>query len=282
MQLPNLFEKINLTKNQPSASDLCSLAAVTLMFQSTMTNGLGASNWPPPGPPLELHSTIPQIRGCRQLITVTTNSWNDRFATIRVFERGPDKAGSWQEVGRPFPGVIGRLGLAWGIGLHGTGEPGAPRKKEGDQRSPAGAFKLFSVFGLARPAQMTFLRLPYQQVTERTEAIDDPRSRYYNRIVDRSTIKHPDWSSSESMLRVGGRYRYGLMIQHNWQAEPGFGSCIFLHVWDNGQAGTTGCTATSLAHLERLLRWLDSKENPLIVQLPQPQYLRLRQSWRLP
>jgi len=129
---------------------------------------------------------------------------------------------------------------------------------------------------------MTFLRLPYQQVTERTEAIDDPRSRYYNRIVDRSTITHPDWSSSESMLRVGGRYRYGLMIQHNWQAEPGFGSCIFLHVWDNGQAGTTGCTATSLAHLERLLRWLDSKENPLIVQLPQPQYLRLRQSWRLP
>ena len=107
MQLPNLFEKVNLTKNRPSTSDLRSLAVVALMFHSTMTNGLGALDRP--GPLLELHSTIPQIRDCRQLITVTTNSWNDRFATIRVFERGLDKAGFWQQVGKPFPGVIGTL-----------------------------------------------------------------------------------------------------------------------------------------------------------------------------
>jgi L,D-peptidoglycan transpeptidase YkuD (ErfK/YbiS/YcfS/YnhG family) len=265
-----------------SASDLSRLAAVTLVFHSTMTRGPGALNSRHPRPPLELHSSIPQIQNCRQLITVTTNSWNDKSATIRVFERGPDQPRSWKEVEKPFPGVIGRRGFGWGIGLHGTGEPGAPRKREGDQRSPAGVFKLFSVFGLARPAQMTFLRLPYQQVTAGTEAIDDPRSRYYNRIVDRSRIAHPDWSSSESMLRVGGRYRFGLMIQHNWQAAPEFGSCIFFHVWDNDQAGTAGCTATSSAHLERLLHWLNSEKNPLIVQLPQPEYLRLRESWGLP
>ena len=258
------------------------LATAILMAHWLGTNGLGATADSPSRLPLELHSSIPEIRNSRQLITVTTSSWSDKSATIQLFQRAPDKPWSWQEVEKPFSGVIGRRGFGWGIGLHGTGETGAPRKREGDQRSPAGVFKIFSVFGLAKPAQMPFLRLPYQQVNARTEAIDDPRSKYYNRIVDRSTIARPDWSSSESMLRVGGRYRYGLMIQHNWKPVPGFGSCIFFHVWDDHQAGTAGCTATSSAHLERLLRWLDSKKNPLIVQLPQPEYLRLRESWELP
>jgi L,D-peptidoglycan transpeptidase YkuD (ErfK/YbiS/YcfS/YnhG family) len=103
------------------------------------------------------------------------------------------------------------------IGLHGTGEAGASRKKEGDESSPAGVFKLFSVFGLANSAQVRFLRFPYQQITATTEAIDDPQSRYYNRIVDRAAITRPDWSSSsESMLRVGEPYRWGIMIEHNW------------------------------------------------------------------
>ena len=69
---------------------------------------------------------------------------------------------SWQKVGKPFSGIIGGRGFAWDIGLHGTGEPGAPRKKEGDQSSPAGVFRLSSVFGLASPDQVRFLRFPYQ------------------------------------------------------------------------------------------------------------------------
>jgi L,D-peptidoglycan transpeptidase YkuD (ErfK/YbiS/YcfS/YnhG family) len=101
-----------------------------------------------------------------------------------------------------------------GIGLHGTGEAEAPRKKEGDESSPAGVFRLFSAFGLADSTQLPFLRFPYEQITATTEAIDDPQSRYYNRIVDRAAIAHPDWSSSESMLRVGG----ALPVRHNDRA----------------------------------------------------------------
>ena len=86
-------------------------------------------------------------------------------------------------MGKPFSGVIGRRGFAWGIGLHGTGEAGAPRKREGDDTSPAGVFRLCSVFGLANPTQVLFLRFPYQQITATTEAIDDPQSRYYDRIL---------------------------------------------------------------------------------------------------
>jgi hypothetical protein len=146
----------------------------------------------------------------------------------------------------------------------------------------AGVFRLFFVFGLANPAQVRFLRFPYQQITATTEAIDDPQSRYYNRIVDRAAIADPDWSSSESMLRVGGPYRCGIMIEHNWRPRPGLGSCIFLHVWDSARRGTAGCIAVSSAHLEQLLHWIDAQNNPLIFQLPLPEYFLLRRSWELP
>jgi D-alanyl-D-alanine dipeptidase len=117
--------------------------------------------------------------------------------------------------------VIGKQGFGWGIGLHGTGEPGAPVKKEGDQKSPAGVFKLYSLFGTASPTQVSFLRFPYEQVGPSTEAIDDPRSRYYNRIVDRTGVKYRDWTTSESMLAVADRYRFGVMLEHNWsQIQP--------------------------------------------------------------
>src|ERR1700730_4303940 len=77
-------------------------------------------------------------------------------------------------------------------------------------------------------------------------------------------------------------YRCGIMIEHNWRPRPGFGSCIFLHVWDSARRGTVGCTAVSSANLEQLLHWLDAQKNPLIVQLPLPEYFRLRQFWELP
>lgn len=232
--------------------------------------------------PAVLHHSVPQIQACRQLIVVTTRSWSDAKASVKFLERTQMGNAPWREVGRQFPGVIGKRGFAWGIGLHGTGEPGAPRKQEGDEKSPAGAFRLYSVFGTASPNQVSFLRFSYEQVTSSTEAIDDPRSRYYNRIVNRAGIKNPDWSSSESMVAVGSRYRFGVMIEHNWSQIPGFGSCIFFHVWDRDPVGTAGCTAVSLAHLERLLHWLDASKNPLIVQLPLPEYVRLKQSWGLP
>ena len=231
-------------------------------------------------PPLKLRATIPEIASCQQLVTVTTTNWEDVNATVQLFERST--AARWRRSGNPFPAVIGRRGLAWGIGLHGSGETGEPSKREGDMKAPAGVFRFGDVFGTARPEQVRFLRLPYRQVTSTTEAIDDPRSDYYNQVVDRSAITHPDWSSSESMLQVGGRYRLGVIIQHNGEAYPGFGSCIFFHVWDPHYLGTTGCTAAAYNHLVDLLRWLDPRKQPLIVQLPSTEYERLKLRWGLP
>jgi zinc D-Ala-D-Ala dipeptidase len=231
-------------------------------------------------PHLRLRVTIPEMASCQQLVTVTTTNWEDVNATVRLFERSAGLGSNWRRSGNPFPAVIGQRGLAWGIGLHGSGEPGEPSKREGDKKAPAGVFRFGDAFGTARPGQVRFL--PYRQITPATEAIDDPRSKYYNQVVDRTTITHPDWARSESMLRVGGRYRLGVIIEHNVQADRGFGSCIFFHVWDPHFAGTTGCTATSYDHLVDLLGWLDPRKNPLIVQLPMDEYLRLKPQWGLP
>jgi D-alanyl-D-alanine dipeptidase len=233
-------------------------------------------------PPLKLASSIPELASCEQLVTVATKSWDDVNATIRLYQRSMGDGYRWQPHGQPFPAVIGQHGLAWGIGVHGAGEPGQPQKREGDRKAPAGVFRFGAVFGTAAPQQVRFLRLPYKQVTTTTEAIDDPRSKYYNQIVDRSKIPHPDWTSSESMLQVGGRYRLGVVIEHNAQALPGFGSCIFLHIWDPHYSGTTGCTAIRYSDLVHLLHWLDPQKKPLIVQLPMSEYQRLQPRWALP
>jgi len=234
------------------------------------------------GPRATFKTVIPELLTCEQLVTVTTNSWDDVEATVNLYERAAGDGATWRRFGNPFPAVIGRHGLAWGIGLHGTAKSGEPEKREGDKRAPARVFRFGTVFGTARPEQVRFLRLPYLQVTTTTEAIDDPKSRYYNQVVDRRAVANPDWASSESMLQVGGRYRLGLIIRHNPAAYPGFGSCIFFHVWEPKYPGTTGCTATSYGRLVRLLHWLDPKKNPLIVQLPAGEYEKLKQRWGLP
>jgi zinc D-Ala-D-Ala dipeptidase len=227
-------------------------------------------------------TAIRELITCEQLVTVTTKSWDDIRATVHLYERTPSDGSAWRQFGNPFPAVIGQNGLAWGIGLHGYGKPGEPEKREGDKKTPAGVFRFGEVFGTARPEQVSFLRLSYRQVTPTTEAVDDPKSKYYNQVVDRRSVTHPDWTSFESMLRVGDRYRLGVFVRHNTAAYPGFGSCIFFHVWEPKHPETTGCTATSYDHLIRLLRWLDPKKDPLIVQLPEDEYGNLKQPWGLP
>jgi zinc D-Ala-D-Ala dipeptidase len=258
------------------------LGLIVLIFRCLWTADPAYASKSSSNLPFSVRRSMPEIWSCRQLIVVTTSNWTDVTASVQLLARRQSGGTPWQKVGTPFPAVVGRRGLAWGIGLHGTGEPGMPSKREGDQKSPAGVFRLYSVFGTATPKQVHYLRFPYQCVDSATEAVDDPRSRYYNRVVNRAAINRPDWSSSESMLAVPTEYRLGVMIEHNWSQIPGLGSCIFLHVWNNNRTGTAGCTAVRLADLERLLHWLDAQESPLIIQLPLPEYARLKGSWGLP
>ena len=217
----------------------------------------------------------------RQLVVVTTRGWDEVPGTLRRFERKGAR-GAWARVGADVEVAVGRNGLGWGAGLVETGAAAGPQKREGDGKAPAGLFALGTAFGFATLQEAAWLRLPYTPLTPSVECVDDVASRRYNLIVDRAAVGDVDWNSSERMRSVEG-YRWGLVVRHN-AAPPvaGRGSCIFLHVWAGPGQGTAGCTAMEESDLTELLRWLDPKKGPLLVQLTEAEYVRLRGAWRLP
>ena len=219
------------------------------------------------------------LAGSRQVIHVTTPDWDSVKGTLRRFERKSARA-NWTQVGEAFEIVVGRSGLGWGSGIVET-EGEGPRKREGDGRAPAGVFLLTRAFGFARADEAKSLRVPYLPLTPTVECVDDTASTQYNRVVDRADTKTVDWNSSERMREVNG-YRWGMVVAHNARAVPGQGSCIFLHIWAGPEKGTAGCTAMEQTNLETLLGWLDSRKRPLLVQLPEAEYARLRSPWSLP
>jgi L,D-peptidoglycan transpeptidase YkuD (ErfK/YbiS/YcfS/YnhG family) len=115
------------------------------------------------------------------------------------------------------------------------------------------------------------------------KCVDDPASLRYNRLVDQDTVASPDWSSHEEMRLTNGVYRLGIWVSHNdAPPEPGDGSCIFLHVWRGPGVPTVGCTAMADGDIEALLRWLDPRAHPVLVQAPRAAYEPLRSALRLP
>lgn len=220
-----------------------------------------------------------------QMIVVTTPDWNTVSGQLQRYERAkPGKR--WKAVGSPVAIVVGKSGMAWGAGLVPTGSPKIrsaqdPFKKEGDGKSPAGVFRLSSAFGYSTQP-LPGLKLPYTPLTPTVECVDDVTSHYYNRIVDRAAVT-PDWNSSEHMASEGEAYRWGAVIGHNANPPvPGVGSCVFLHIWGGPAVGTAGCTALPRDQLEPILTWLNPAASPILVQLPQAQYQKLKKLWHLP
>ena len=216
----------------------------------------------------------------RQLVLVTTADWDAVAGSLQCYERKSAKA-KWQPVGARIAVVVGGKGLGWGVGLHELSGDG-PVKREGDGKAPAGIFKLSAAFGYAPAHEARWLKLPYLPLDANTECVDDVKSANYNLILDKSRVPRVDWNSSERMREVEG-YRWGIVVAHNAAPPvPGKGSCIFLHIWRGPDKGTAGCTAMEQPNLETLMRWLDPKKHPVLVQLPAAEYTRLQTSWQLP
>ena len=217
----------------------------------------------------------------RQCVLVLAPNWSSANGTLRAFERASTTS-DWKIHGNAVPVVLGKKGLAWGRGLVAAKNDGAPRKIEGDNRVPAGIFRLGPAFGYATAHEARWIKLPYVQSTSQSEGIDDPRSRYYNRLVDRSKVTRVDWRTSEKMLRADDLYKWGFFVAHNPTAIPGVGSCIFFHIWKSSSTATTGCTAMAEQDLVRLLRWLDPVAHPVLVQMPLADYRSFQRKLVLP
>lgn len=221
------------------------------------------------------------IEDSRQLVVVTSNGWNSSVGLLRYFAREGKR---WQQIGSPTPVTLGRNGVAWGIGLH-PDQAAGPRKREGDGRSPAGVFRIGPAFGYDATARTG---LQYLAMQSSHYCVDVSGSPLYNRIVDaREVGEQAVAGSTEPMRRdihVQGdqRYRLGFVIEHNAAGQAMGGSCIFAHLWKSPGGATAGCTAMDPASMDRLLAWLRVEDGPLMVLLPETEYARLRNPWRLP
>ena len=222
-----------------------------------------------------------EMNRCNQTIVVLADGWTSTAGVMHSFERdGTTRV--WKERGSGIPVVLGRNGLGRGRGLISLDFAGAPDKKEGDDKAPAGIFRLASAYGYAPARSAGWIKLSYLALSKQIEGIDDPRSRSYNKLVDRSKVARVDWHSFEQMRRDDALYKWGVVVEHNPAAIPGLGSCIFLHIWKSSSTPTAGCTAMAERDLVGLLRWLDPGQNPILIQMPRAVYRSLRAKYDLP
>lgn len=189
-----------------------------------------------------------------QTLVVVTPEWAATWGMAALY-RGDTL------VWGPVAVHVGHAGLGWGVGTHSAPDPSdpAPRKKEGDGRSPAGVFRVG--------------RLWTRETAARLHCVDDPAAADYGRVVPLTPGEAPPWRSAEAMAM----YRVVVEVRHNPQRAPGQGSCIFLH---DGAAPTVGCTAMAPHALDALLTRLAPGDR--LVQLPAAVYGAKAKAWGLP
>lgn len=159
----------------------------------------------------------------------------------------------WSIARGPFPCTLGRSGVA---------APG--EKKEGDGKSPQGAFALQLAFGYEASASTA---LTYRQALEDDVWVDDPAAPDYNLWKKKSETTA---ASFEWMRRKDVLYKFGIVVEYNTAPiVKGAGSAIFVHIWPGPGKTTAGCVAFAEEHLLDLLKALNPARHPHIVILPE-------------
>ncbi len=229
--------------------------------------------------PLSPASAI-EFKQHQQLVVVVTEHWHSHQGQLTTYQFDGEH---WQQQALRADVVVGKNGLAWGIGLHPV-QPGL-QKHEGDGRAPAGLFRLSAAFGYL-PALDS--KMPYQQMTSDDFCIDVPDSPWYNQTVNRRYVAAATTAGSTEPMRrdlhLNGdqAYQKALFIDHNLAQKPAAGSCIFMHLWQSASTGTAGCTALGEPQMTALLGWLKPEHQPLYLLLPKAEYQRLGRLWQLP
>jgi L,D-peptidoglycan transpeptidase YkuD (ErfK/YbiS/YcfS/YnhG family) len=148
------------------------------------------------------------------------------------------RAGTLSAFGETLPCAIGRSGAV-----------AEDEKREGDGATPLGAWPLRTV--LFRPARATppqGMRLPWRWTRPEDGWSDDAADPAYN-----APVRHPHRWSAERLQRDDGLYDVIVTLGHNERpSQPGRGSAIFLHCW-NDRKPTEGCVAVEKQALLALL-----------------------------
>ena len=127
-------------------------------------------------------------------------------------------------------------------------------KKEGDNCTPKGIFKLVKVFYRADRVEQFPCILKKIKIKKNMGWCDDPKNKFYNRLV-----KISNKVKCEKLFRRDKKYDYLIQIDHNTKRIiPYNGSAIFLHLTSNYKP-TAGCIAINRNDMKILLKIITRK-----------------------
>ena len=181
-----------------------------------------------------------------QLLVVFNETPESNLAVLVAMEK---KNKVWRVVSAPIPAGIGRKGFAG---------PGA--KREGDQQSPTGFFRLGQLFCYSKEVKT---QMPFIQTTPEDKWIDDPNSDDYNRHIRGTTQA----KSYEKLKIRSDEYKYCMVIEYNTHpVVKGMGSAIFIHLSEGESPNpSAGCVVVTQSDMEGLLNWMNPELKPSIL-----------------
>ena len=137
------------------------------------------------------------------------------------------------------------------IGKRGIGT----KKKEGDQITPKGKFKIKSI--LYRKDRVNNFRCKFVKLAIQKNMgwCDDPNSKSYNKL-----IRFPFKYNAEKLYRSDNTYDIILILNYNLNPiRKGKGSAIFIHVAKKKFNKTLGCIAISKKDLKKVIKKINKK-----------------------
>jgi len=207
--------------------------------------------------PVLAASCPPPLAQAKRLVLVTTQSMDTALATLQLFTRRSADM-PWKPVGAAEPAVVGKAGLGWGYPFLDAKEGEEPEKVEGDNRTPAGFFRIGASFGFAPSRRPGYIELKSGE----TVCVEDPSSPLYNTITKRSDIG----AVLADDMRSSPFYRSGLFVDYPSDGATRRGSCILIHIWSAPDRGTAGCVGLPEARVEALQEF--SRAGTVIAILP--------------
>src|SRR6516165_1851198 len=185
----------------------------------------------------------PPLAQASRLVLVTTQFMDTPLATLQLFRRASADM-PWKRVSAAEPAVVGKAGLGWGYPFLDVKDGEEPEKVEGDNRTPAGFFRIGPSFGFAPSRRPGYIELKSGE----TVCVEDPSSPFYNTITQRANIGAVEADD----MRSSALYRSGLFVDYPSDRATRRGSCIFIHIWSAPDTGTSGCVGLPEARVEAL------------------------------
>ena len=130
----------------------------------------------------------------------------------------------------------------------------AIKKKEGDQITPLGRYKIKYI--LYRKDRVKKIRSKIKTIAIRKNMgwCDDPKSKNYNKL-----IKFPSSFSFEKLYKKENIYDIILVLNYNMgPIIKNKGSAIFIHVAKKNYKKTEGCVTLKKIHLLKIINILKS------------------------